>query len=136
MNIPLFLDKIPWGKLIKFSFVGGTAFALDFAIYFILTRYGHVPYLLSRVISIACAFAWNFLMNRNWTFQARDGAMSRQACRFIIVMGTTSLLNLVLMHIGVSILRLHDLLVIILVSLLIMGVNFFAHSRWSYRESS
>ena len=124
---------LPWGKLIKFGVVGGTALALDFGIYFLLTRFGHLPYLGSRAISIASAFAWNFTLNRYWTFKAHTGDVRRQATRFTITMVCTSLLNLGLMHVGVSILHGPDLLVILIVSALIMGINYLVHSLWSYR---
>lgn len=128
------LRQLPWQRLIKFAFVGGTAFALDFGIYFILTRFAHIPYISSRVLSIAAAFTWNFMLNRNWTFQAKTGRVGRQAARFVIVMVGTSMLNLVLLRFGVESLHSNDLIVLVVVSLMIMGVNFLLHSLWSYRQ--
>lgn len=127
---------LPWQRLIKFAFVGGSAFVIDFAIYFVLTRFGHIPYIASRIVSISLAMIWNFTMNRNWTFQAKTGKVRRQAPRFLIVMALTSLLNLVLMRVGVSSLHLNDLLVLVVVSLLIMLINFSAHQLWSYKPAS
>ncbi len=132
MTLPT-MKKFPWARLIKFAIVGGIAFAIDFAIYLLLTRMLHVPYLLSRCFSIGAAMAWNFSLNRTWTFQAQSGKMSRQAARFTVVMVITSGLNLGLMRLGVSTLHLNDLLVLVAVSLLIMLVNFCAHHFWSYR---
>lgn len=127
-----YLQQLPWQRIIKFGLVGGSALALDFLVYYALTRFGHVPYLAGRAISIACAFSWNFTLNRNWTFQAQAGQVKQQASRFVIIMTLTSFLNLGLMRIGVSVLGWNDLLVIAVVSLLIMGINFFAHQFWSY----
>lgn len=127
------LQKLPWRRLIKFGMVGGSAFAIDFVIYVGLTRVGHLPYLLSRTISLAIAMVWNFTLNRNWTFRAREGKVQHQATRFLIVMGLTSLLSLGLMRVGVSYFHWHDLLVMIGVSLLIMLINFLAHQAWSYK---
>jgi putative flippase GtrA len=67
------IQALPWHRLIKFAITGGTAFAIDFSIYFVLTRFFHVPYLVSRTFSIGAAFTWNFLLNRNWTFRATEG---------------------------------------------------------------
>jgi putative flippase GtrA len=127
------IRKLPWAQLIKFGITGGIAFAIDFAIYFGLTRFAHMPYLLSRTISLGVAMIWNFLANRYWTFRATTGHMGQQAVRFLIVMGITSLLNLWLMHLGVSVLHLHDLVVMVAASLIIMVINFCAHRLWSYR---
>ncbi len=128
-----YLRKVPWVRLIKFGLVGGSAFAIDFGLYFILTRFGHLPYLTSRVVSILGAFSWNFMLNRQWTFQAQAGNLRWQATRFTVVMVLTSLLNLGLMRVGVTYLHFHDLVVLIGVSLLIMGINFSAHHFWSYK---
>jgi putative flippase GtrA len=130
------MNKIPWKRLFRFAMVGGSAFVIDFATYYMLTRVGHVPYLLGRIISISGAMLWNFTLNRNWTFQAKKGGVSQQAPRFLTVMAATSLLNLVLMRIGVSYFHLNDLLVMIGVSLCIMLINFFAHQQWSYAPRS
>lgn len=127
------LKNLPWNRIFKFAVTGGLAFAIDFGIYLGLTRIGHLPYLLSRSISISLAMIWNFTLNRYWTFQAHTGQVSRQIARFTIVMVSTSLLSLALMRVGVTNLHLNDLLVLIVVSLLIMAVNFTAHQQWSYK---
>jgi len=126
--------RLPWQRLLKFAVIGGIAFVIDLGIYSILTRLGHVPYLISRAISITVAMVWNFSLNRGWTFQAQSGKISRQAPRFAIVMVVTSLISLGLMRVGVSTLHFNDLLVLVVVSALIMLVNFVAHQLWSYAD--
>jgi len=128
------IRKPPWKRFIKYAVTGGTAIAIDFMIYYLLTRFGHLPYLLSRAISFGVALVWNFTLNRNWTFQAQAGRVSRQAPRFLVVMGATLLVNLVLMRIGVSYLHLPDLLVFLVVTVLSAIGNFSAHLFWSYKS--
>jgi len=118
---------------LKYAVTGGTAIAIDFAIYFVLTRFGNVPYLSSRAISFSLALVWNFTVNRNWTFQAQAGRVSQQAPRFLIVIALTLLLNLVFMRIGVSYLHLNDLFVLLVVTFLTAIGNFSAHYLWSYK---
>ena len=127
------LARLPWQRLIKYVITGGMAIAIDFAIYYLLTRFLYLPYLASRTASFGVALVWNFTVNRNWTFQAKTGIVSRQATRFLIVMGVTLLLNLVLMRIGVSYLNINDLLVFIFVTGLTAVANFSAHMFWSYK---
>lgn len=126
------LKRLPWKRFIKFLIAGGSALAIDFAIYFILTRYVHIPYLAGRAVSLAVAMIWNFSLNRNWTFQARTGKVRRQLPRFLFVMTATSLLSLALMKVGVSYLKLNDLLVIIVIAVITSLINFIAHQTWSY----
>lgn len=125
-------EIFPWHKLAKFLVTGGTALLVDMGIYFICTRYFGFHYLLSRVVSLAVAIVWNYSINRYWTFEAGAGKISRQFPRFLTVITLTSMLNLVLMRIGVEYLKLNDLLVILIVSGLIALINFSAHFLWSY----
>lgn len=133
-TVPAALRRIPWAKLVRFVITGGTALALDLVIYLALTRLAGVPYLLARTISLSAAFGWNFTLNRVWTFRAQGGSAKRQAVRFVIVMTTTSLLQLGLMHVGVAVLHLPDLLVIGAVVVMITLINFFAHQVWTYTK--
>jgi putative flippase GtrA len=126
------LNKIPWYRLIKFSIIGGSALVIDIGIYIFLTRIEHIQYIISRLISLSIAIFWNFNLNRHWTFQAVSEKVNRQFVKFLIVIISTSLLSLILMKIGVSVLHIYDLLVIIIVSFLILLINFFAHYFWSY----
>lgn len=126
--------QIPWWKLMKFVITGGIALVIDIAIYYWLTRYGGVYYLLARTLSLGVAILWNFSINRYWTFQATEGKVSRQALRFILVILSTSLLSLGMMKVGVSILHFHDLVVLLVVSAITTLINFSAHSLWSYKE--
>ena len=132
--LALSLKNLPWQRFMKYAVTGGTAIAIDFAIYVVLTRFGHLPYLASRAVSFSLALFWNFTVNRNWTFQAKTGKVSQQAPRFLIVMALTLLLNLILMRIGVSNLHLNDLFVLVVVTSLTAIVNFSAHLLWSYKS--
>ncbi len=127
-----FIEKFPYWRFAKFLIIGGSALILDITIYYFLTREFEVPYLFSRVLSLGVAIFWNFYLNRVWTFMAQEGSVFSQFGRFVTVIGTTSLLNLALMHVGVSWFGFYDIAVIIFVSILLTLVNFFAHSVWSY----
>ena len=129
------LQSIPWWKLMKFVITGGVALTIDIAIYYALTRYGGVYYLLARTLSLGVAILWNFSINRYWTFQATEGGVGRQASRFVIVIVSTSLMSLGLMKLGVSILHFHDMIVLLAVSVVTTLLNFSAHYFWSYANA-
>lgn len=117
----------------RFILVGGTSFIIDFGAYYILTRFGHFPYFLSRVFSVSLALIWNFTCNRYWTFRAGSGILSKQIVKYLIVIVSTSLANLGLMKFGVEILRLPDLLVLVVVAGFLALVNFILHRFWSFK---
>ena len=128
------VEKMPWQRLARFIITGGAALLIDVVIYFILTRYFDIYYLLSRTFSLGIAIVWNFSVNRHWTFEAASGRVKEQVLKFLVVIGSTSLLSLVLMHIGVSYLHLNDLLVLLVASVITTLINFLAHSFWSYKR--
>ncbi len=130
--IVLFLKKLPWQRFLKFLITGGMALLIDVTLYFLLTRFGGLYYLLARTLSLGVAIVWSFQLNRHWTFQATEGNVRTQAVKFLVVIISTSLLSLGLMHIGVALLHFYDLLVLFVVSVLITLLNFSAHSLWSY----
>ena len=118
----------------KFLVIGGSALLLDIAIYYVLTRELHTPYLLGRICSLSIAIFWNFYLNRIWTFAAQEGALVSQFRRFVTVIGATSLLNLGLMHVGIALFGFYDIAVILGVSILLTVLNFITHSLWSYAK--
>lgn len=119
-------------KFIKFMIVGGSAFVIDVGGYFLLTRFLKFPYLLARFISIIAAFIWNFIINRYWTYQAKDGVLSIQLKRFTITMVCTYSLSLLLMKLAVGVLKLPDISSLIIISMIIAVINYFIHKNWSY----
>lgn len=130
-----FLEWFPFWKLVKFVITGGIALGIDVAIYYLLTRFGDMYYLLARTFSLSVAIVWSFTVNRQWTFRATTGDMRKQAIKFIIVILSTSLLSLGLMHVGVTLLHFHDLFVLLVVAVFTTLINFSAHSLWSYAEA-
>ena len=133
--IATFFEKLPWWRLTKFVLTGGVALLIDVAIYFVLTRFGSVFYLLARAISLGVAIIWSFTVNRRWTFRATAGDIRQQAVKFLVVILSTSLLSLALMHVGVTLLHYHDLAVLLAVAVLTTLINFLAHQFWSYASN-
>ncbi len=133
--LPLSISKLPFWRLIKFAITGGSALLLDMGLYMLFTRVFGLPYITSRALSLSIAVIWNFTLNRQWTFQATSEKVRYQAPRFVLVLISTSILNLALMKFGITVLHLYDLLVIIVNSVLIMFINFYAHALWSYKKT-
>lgn len=57
---------------VRYLLVGGTTFVIDFGILFIL--HGHLKLNLAASTSVAywISIAYNFVLNRYWTFDARE----------------------------------------------------------------
>ena len=117
----------------KFAAVGGMAFVLDAGGYYVFTRMLHIPYLAARGLSLGCALVWNFSLNRYWTYNAAKGDMAVQALRFLVVMGSTSLLSIGMLRLAVGHFRLPDMQSLVVISVGIAIINYFIHRSWSYR---
>ncbi len=91
------INKTP--KFIIFCFVGGIATLIDFIVFnlfaYILGDGLLIPQ-ISRVLGIGISMVWNFTMNRNITFKAREGKIRFQLPKWLTVYGITALINLII----------------------------------------
>jgi len=74
-----------WLQLVQFGLVGGVGFAVNLAIYALFVHSVGVDYHVASAIAWLVAVINNFVLNRHWTFDARDGQAHFQALRFLLV---------------------------------------------------
>lgn len=55
-------------QFVRYTFVGGAAFAIDFGMLFLLTEYLGVYYLVSAAISFLLGLMVNYLLSVKWVF--------------------------------------------------------------------
>lgn len=58
-----------WIQLFRYFFVGGTAFAVDFGLLWVLTEWGGLHYLLSAAFSFAAGLTVNYILSMLWVFK-------------------------------------------------------------------
>ncbi len=83
-------------KFVLFCFVGGIATLIDLGIFNICTfLFGKTLLMLktSRALGIGISMIWNFTMNRNITFRAKEEKVRRQLPKWFILYIITSLVN-------------------------------------------
>ena len=79
-------------KFLSFSFAGATGAALEltsFNLFFIFLTF--TP---SKILSLALALTLNFTINRNITFLARSGKITKQFAKYIAVYTIAIVVNL------------------------------------------
>ncbi len=79
-----------WGG---FLFSGGSAFLVDLGINLGLIHFAGLNPLLSRLVSIACAMVFAWLMHRNVTFAVATPPRLSEFLRFAAVAGSANALN-------------------------------------------
>jgi putative flippase GtrA len=58
-------------QLLRYTVVGGCAFAFDFSCLFFLTSYCHLHYLVSAAIAFLVGLAVNYILSVAWVFNRR-----------------------------------------------------------------
>src|SRR5258708_37910407 len=86
-----------WMQLVRFGLVGGLGFVVNLAVYTLFVHGIGVEYRIASVAAWILAVANNFVWNRHWTFDPREGIAHHQAMRFLLVSGVTEPISLLLL---------------------------------------
>jgi len=78
-------------QFIKYTFVGGISFVLDFSLLIILTEYLHFHYLISAAISFTAGLALNYILSIKWVFTNRTCAKKSLELTIFAIIGIIGL---------------------------------------------
>jgi putative flippase GtrA len=119
----------------KFSLVGASGSAINFALFWLLTERVELHYLIASAIAFELAMLSNYLLNNNWTFaDRRVGAFSTRglAAYQIVALGSLAT-TLIVVHVLIDTVGIHPLLA----NLIAIGSgsawNFCANLLWTWR---
>lgn len=114
-------------QLIRYTFVGGTAFIVDFGVLLLLTEKLKMHYLISAGVSFLFGLLINYLLSINWVFSGRK--LDQRWLEFLIFL-SIGLIGLALNELFIWVLT--DLLLIyyivskIITTAIVCFWNFFA----------
>ena len=74
-----------WFQLVRFADVGASGYVVNLAVYSAVVHLLGIDYRVAAVTAFLVSVANNFLWNRHWTFDAREGHAGFQAARFLAV---------------------------------------------------
>lgn len=74
-----------WLQLLRFGVVGGSGVVVNLAVFSLAHGAAGLAYTAAAVLAWVVAVSNNFLLNRTWTFRARDGHAGFQGSRFLTV---------------------------------------------------
>lgn len=122
-------------QLIRYTFVGGFAFLIDFGALYILTEFAHLHYLLSAGIAFLLGLLTNYILSIRWVFATR--IIRDKKLEFIIfaVIGLIGLgLNELFLWIFTDLLVIHYLVSKILTAMIVYMWNFFVRKLILFRK--
>ncbi len=125
-----------WLQLVRFGLVGGVGFFVNLAVYALFVHGAGVEYRLASVAAWLVAVANNFVLNRHWTFDAREGRAHFQAMRFLLVSLAAEILSLLLLTLLVEGAGLEKVAAQALAVAGAMPLNFLGNKLWSFRSES
>jgi putative flippase GtrA len=122
-----------WLQLVQFGLVGGIGFVVNLAVYTLFVHTIGVDYHVAAVVAWIVAVANNFLLNRHWTFDAREGRMHFQAMRFVVVSAVAFGVSLLLLTVFVEAAGIAKVPAQALAVACATPLNFLGNKLWSFR---
>ena len=120
-----------WMQLVKFALVGGSGYVVNLVVFALLAEVVGLHHIPAAIGAFCVAVTNNFLLNRHWTFRARDGHAGFQAARFFAVSLVGLGFNLAVLEL-VSVAELPELPAQALAVAMAMPVNFIGNKLWTF----
>lgn len=86
------------GRIGRSGLIGIVCVTIDLVVLYLLTKLAGLPPWLAKVFSFSTATVVQFLGNREYTFRASEGKMSRQAIYYVMVEVVAFGLNIASFH--------------------------------------
>ena len=119
-----------------FGLVGGLGFIVNLAVYTLFVHGLGVDYRIASIAAWIVAVANNFVWNRHWTFDARDGLVRFQAMRFLAVSLVAFGFSLLLLTLFVEAAGLPKVAAQALAVAASTPLNFLGNKLWSFRSQT
>ncbi len=125
-----------WLQLVRFGVVGAIGFAVNLGFYALFVHSIGVDYHFAAVAAWLVAVVNNFVLNRHWTFDARDGLARFQAIRFLVVSLVAFGVSLLLLTLFVEAAGIAKIPAQALAVATSTPLNFLGNKLWSFRAAA
>lgn len=110
-------------QIIKFGFVGGTAFFIDAGILLLLTKLG-INYLIANILSFSVSVIYNYILSMKFVFNVKETNSQKNFFQFIILSIIGLGVNELIMKICVEKFLISVLIAKIIATIIVMIYNF------------
>lgn len=112
-------------QIIRFGFVGGSAFFIDAGLLFLLTEFAGIHYLISGAISFIVSVIYNYILSIKWVFDARTDRKRTQELTIFIGLSVIGLgINQIVMWFFADLFHVYYMLSKIIATAIVMVYNF------------
>lgn len=125
--------KISKYQILKFLLIGGSSTLIDIILLFLLKEKAHLPAVWAVALEQIVIIAFNFLLNKYWTFQSKKIPWQQLQRYFVLVAGNY-LAGIFLMYLMHQLLGFNYIIVRLITIALIASVNFILYKHWVYKE--
>ncbi|MDR0940177.1 MAG: GtrA family protein [Mediterranea sp.] len=124
-------------QLMRYTFVGGLAFVVDFGLLYILTEYGHVYYVVSASVSFVVGLLVNYALSVSWVFGERGSGYKGQEFLFFSLIGLVGMgMNSFLLWFITSRLGMYYMASKVVVAVMVYAWNFLARKYLLFSKRS
>lgn len=118
-------------QLIRFAFVGGSAFVIDYGIMIFLTEVIGINYLLSSALSFCVSVIYNYILSIRWVFNITGERKHTQDLTIFMVLSVIGLgINQFIMWIAVDKLGVFYMISKIGATAIVMVYNFITRKMF------
>lgn len=124
-------------QLMRYTFVGGVAFVVDFALLYILTEYCHFYYIASATISFIAGLLVNYIISILWVFRGFGSVNRFQEFLFFALIGVIGLgINAGLLWVITDCFGVYYMLSKLITAVIVYLWNFFARKYLLFSKRS
>jgi putative flippase GtrA len=126
------------GEVARFATTGLANTAIDWSIYFALTRmltFFSQGLLLAKAMGFLGATVFSFMVNRHWTFNRSSPVEPEEIIKFYLTVGSSLLINTYSMYIFLPLVGGNDVPALIMATIITATWNFFFLKFWVYAKA-
>jgi len=120
-------------RFLKYILVGGSTFAFDLLLIWLMTEFLHVPYVVSTALGFLIAVSLNYLISRRYVFRGTMRRMHHGYAYFILFAGLGAVLISLSVAALVTYLALHYLAARVLVACVVGIGNYLFNLHVNFK---
>ena len=121
-------------SFLRYNVVAVSATLIDFLVFVFLFEALHIWYVEATFIGAISGGILAYFLNRNWVFVSKEGRLSKQAIKFLLVWGSSILLNTLGLYLIVENTQINEVISKIIVAVVVgLGFNFLMNKFFVFK---